>query len=99
VDAFRGVLEVQLHALQGRNEGKYWRAGTKEGKAGSREQRPSRAKEAGAGAWSALAWSTNPALRLMTTAQRELLVAVAVTKNPSFHFLLIHLKGKESETL
>lgn len=88
-------------------------------------------------------WSTKPALRLITTAHREWLVAMAVTakgtgwvaggvsgsgemaeqggcsdadccmrtsavyachhtaphhapKKPSFHFLLIHLKGKES---
>lgn len=44
-------------------------------------------------------WSENPAPRDITIPQRLPAVAIAVTKNPSLHFLFIHLNGNESLTL
>jgi len=46
-----------------------------------------------------LTCSENPALRDMTIAHRLPDVAIEVTWKPSFHFLFIHLNGKESLTL
>jgi hypothetical protein len=43
--------------------------------------------------------SEKPALRDMTIAHRLPDVAIEVTWKPSFHFLFIHLNGKESLTL
>lgn len=43
-------------------------------------------------------WLMMPVVRDMMTAHWQLEVAIAVTKNPSRHFFLIHSKGNESDT-